>query len=106
MADLIFVQGDTAPAISAVLHEADDADAPIDLTGCDVMFQMRKPDDRRYTVNAAAEIEDDEAGQVKYEWGPNDLSVPGEYQAQWEITFGDGRVQTTKTPITVEVRRQ
>lgn len=105
MADLSFVQGDTAPDISAVLHE-ENGTAPIDLTGATVAFQMRKPDDRRYTVNAQAEIEDEEAGQVKYAWGPNDLSVVGDYQVQWQITFGDGRIQTTKTPITLEVRRQ
>jgi Rib/alpha/Esp surface antigen-like repeat protein len=105
MADIV-VQGDTGPDVVAVLHEEGSVTSPIDLTGATVAFQMRKPDDRRYTVNALATIEDATAGQVRYEWGPNDLAVPGDYQAQFEITFPNGKVQTTKTPLTIEVRRQ
>jgi hypothetical protein len=51
---LTFVQGDTAPDITAVIHEEDDETAVVDLTSASVRFQMRKVDDRRYRVNAAA----------------------------------------------------
>lgn len=105
MADITLVQGDTAPDLVAVLHEEDDV-TPINLTDCTVAFQMRKADDRRYTVNAVMVIEDAPNGQVRYEWAENDLAVPGEYQGQFEITFSDGKVQTTRVPFTIEVRRQ
>jgi len=107
VADLELTQGDTAPDIQYKLHEAGNPNAPLDLTGATVAFQMRKPDDRRYTVNAQATVDaDPTTGLVTYEWGPNDLAVPGEYQGQFEVTYQDGKIQTTKTPFTIEVRRQ
>lgn len=106
MSDITVVQGDTAPDIVAVIHEEDDASTPIDLTNATVVFQMRKADDRRYTVNATATVDDGPGGVVRYEWGDNDLAIHGEYQAQFEITFQDNKIQTTRVPFTIEVRRQ
>lgn len=107
MSDLELTQGDTAPDIQYKLHAAGNANDPVNLTDCSVAFQMRKPDDRRYTVNGDATIVGDPTdGRVKYEWGPNDLAVPGTYQGQFEVTYSDAKIQTTKTPITIEVRRQ
>ena len=104
---LTFVQGDTGPDIEATIHLEDPSTTPVDLTGVlGVRFQMRKPDDRRFTVNAAASVVDDEAGMVKYSWGANDLSVPGVYDCQWEVTFADSRVITTAFPVSITVRRQ
>jgi len=105
MADITLVSGDTAPDLTATLTFKDTGD-PVDLTDCDVRFQMRKPDDRRYTVNAVADLVDENAGTVSYSWGPNDLSVPGLYQAQWTITYPDGKIETTDPPHSIEVRRQ
>jgi hypothetical protein len=98
------VQGDTAPAIRGqILYEA--TNAPLNVTGSAVRFQMRKSDDRRFTVNALASVVDGAAGQVSYAWAANDLAVPGEYLVQWEVTFPTLRVQTTATS-TITVRRQ
>ncbi len=101
-----FVQGNTGPDISAVLHEEDDTDSPINLTGATVKFQMRKPDDQLFTVDAAATVGTPAAGEVSYSWAATDLSVPGEYDVQWEITFSDGKIQTTAVPNRVLVRRR
>lgn len=101
---LTFVQGDTAPAITAPLTHDSDGSA-VNLTGCTVRFQMRKGNDRRFTVNEVATLVDAPTGQVEYVWGPNDLAVPGDYQVQWEVTYVDARVQTTDTS-TITVRRQ
>jgi len=103
---LTFVQGDTAPDLQATLHDADDSTDVLDLTGATVRFQMRRPDDRRFTVNAEAEILDEDAGTVRYRWGANDLNVPGDYLVQWEVTYADARIQTTATANTITVRRQ
>lgn len=103
---LVFVQGDTAPDITATLHLEADPQTPIPLTGSTVRFQMRKSDDRRFTVNAAATITSALDGQVSYSWGPNDLATPGEYIVQWEVTYPGGRIQTTATTETLTVRRQ
>lgn len=102
---LTFVTGNTRPAILGVIHEEGDPDAVIDLTGCTVRFQMRKEDDRRFTVNAAAQIIDADTGAVKYQWATNDLNVPGIYLVQWEVSFADTSTQTTALPVEIEVRR-
>jgi len=104
---LTFVQGDTAPNITAFLHEEDDPSSVLDLSQAQgVSFQMRKQDDHRYTVNAAATILDAPAGRVSYSWGANDLSMPGTYVVQWEVTYLGGRIQTTSPEVTITVRRQ
>jgi hypothetical protein len=106
---LTFVQGDTAPDITAIIHEEDDISSVIDLSSglvSGVRFQMRRSDDRRYQVNSAATVVDGPTGRVSYSWGPNDLSVPGTYVVQWEVTYQGGRVQTTSPEVTVTVRRQ
>jgi hypothetical protein len=101
-----FVQGDTGPTLVATLHDQSDPNIPLDLTDATVKFQMRKADDKRYTVNATADIVDAVSGRVSYSWGQNDLAVPGDYESQWEVTFVDGMVQTTATPNVITVRRQ
>lgn len=101
---LTFVQGDTAPAISATITRTTDGTV-VNLTGATVSFQMRKVDDRRFTVNATASVGTPTEGTVSYDWAPNDLSTPGRYVVQWEVTYGDGRIQTTAQE-TIEVRRQ
>lgn len=103
---ITFVQFDTAPDIKAVLHREDEPTVPLDLTGCTVRFQMRKKDDKRYTVNASATIVAPASGQVKYSWGASDLQHAGEYIVQWEVTFPGGLVQTTAPEDVVNVRRQ
>lgn len=103
---LTFVQGDTAPDIQATLHQEDDLSVLTNLTGCTVRFQMRRPDDKRYQVSALATVIDALTGKVAYSWGPNDLSVPGTFFVQWEVTYPSGRVQTTAQETEITVRRQ
>lgn|SRR5512141_58816 len=104
---LTFVQGDTAPDITAQIHEEDSPLVAVDLTTASgVRFQMRKTDDRRFTVNASASITDAANGLVSYSWGPNDLATPGDYQIQWEVTYAGGRIQTTAPTETITIRRQ
>ena len=102
----VFVQGNTGPDIVGQLHSATDATVPIDLDRCSVKFQMRKPDDTMFTVDSAARITNSSQGLVAYTWGANDLSVPGEYDVQWEVTFPDYKVQTNSEPNRILVRRR
>lgn len=103
---LVFVTGDTAPDLHGTIHDASDPTTPVDLTDATVRLQMRKSDDRRFTVNAEAEVLDAEAGKVRYRWAANDLANQGEYLVQWEVTYPDARIQTTAVPNTIQVRRQ
>jgi hypothetical protein len=101
---LTFVQGDTAPAITAQIVK-ESSGVAVDLTNAAVKFQMRKEDDKRFTVNAVANLITAVEGRVSYDWAANDLATPGEYLVQWEVTFPNTRIQTTAT-TTVTVRRQ
>ena len=103
---LTFVQGDTAPDITAVIHEEDAPASVTDLTGASVKFQMREAVGKRYRVNAAATITDAANGAVSYSWGPNDLAQDGTFIVQWEVTYPGGRIQTTSPEVTITVRRQ
>jgi len=102
---ITLVQGDTAPVLRGTITNDDDGE-PLDLTDCDVFFQMRKKDDSRYTINSACDITSAVGGQVAYTLGPNDLNTPGEYQAQFEVHYSDETEQTTHNVMTVFVRRQ
>lgn len=104
--EAIFVQDDTSPEIAAQLHEELNESVPVDLNGCTVKFQMRKPDDREFTVDAAATITNPAEGLVSYTWAPGDLHVFGEYDVQWQVTYGDGKKQTTTLPNRILVRRR
>ena len=107
MANLVFVQGDTLPILRGAIHKQGDSSSPTDLThATGVKFQMRKTEDIRYTVDAAAVVVNAAQGLVTYSWAAGDLSAPGDYQTQWEVTFSDGKVQTTATPVVITVRRQ
>lgn len=103
---LTFVQGDTGPDIEATIYLEDDPTTVTDLSDCDVRFQMRRDEDRRYMVNSPAVVTDAATGAVRYSWGANDLNMPGTYQAQFEVTFPGGRVITTAPLVTLTVRRQ
>ena len=106
MSDVTFVQGDTSPPITAALKNPDES--AFNLTPIDtVRFQMKKPNDRRYTVDALATIVGAPTdGNVKYDWADNDLDVPGEYIGQWELHYLDGKIETTDPVNTITVRRQ
>jgi len=105
MTDIVLVQGDTRPVLNAVLM-IQGTTTPINLTNCSVKFQMRRSDDKQYTVNGACSVVDAVAGSVSYTLGTNDLNTPGDYVVQFEVTYPDTRVQTTATLIPIKVRRQ
>lgn len=102
---LTFVEGDTGPVLNGLIVQTGTT-TPVNLTGATVKFQMRKDNDRRYQVDAAGTIVNPTAGTVSYTWGANDLANPGEYLAQWEVTFASGVKQTTDPQVELIVRRQ
>ena len=106
MSDLQVVQGDDKPDVIGTLYDSL-TNAPMDLTDvASVRFQMREANDRRYTINAAALVTDAANGKVRYSWAADDLSRPGNFQAQWELHFTDTTIQTTDPPNTITIRRQ
>lgn len=93
MAEAIFVQGDTAPAVTGQILKSDGTARSL-TDVLELRFQMRRSAGAKYTVDAVASITDAATGSVKYEWEDNDLSVAGgDYIAQWQITY-EGDVLT------------
>ena len=86
-------QNDTRPAIAANLTDANAA--AVNLTGATVKFSMRVEPAGTVKVKAAtATIDDAEAGQVSYNWTASDTNTADDYEAEFQVTFAGGAVQT------------
>jgi hypothetical protein len=97
---------DRLPVVDAVLGFEGGAVADL-TTATAVHFIMRdrgKPAGAA-KVDAPAIILDPLLGTVRYEWAIGDTDVPSVYNAEWEVTYEDGRKQTfpTKSYHTINV---
>ncbi len=100
------VTGDTRPVITGTIHARDDESDLEDLTGCTVNFQMRRLRDRRLMVDAEADIVTAVSGSVTYTLDVNDTAIPGDYGIEWQVTYPDGRKQTTADLREITIRRR
>jgi len=78
-------QNDTRPSYVAQLLQDGSA---VDLAGATVRFHMGS------VVDAPATIVDASTGVVRYDWLATDTAVAGTYNAEFEVTFSDGAVET------------
>jgi len=85
-------QNDTAPIILVTLKDGNDA--VVDLTAATAMFKMRAVGQTTVKTSASAIIHNADAGQVRYEWAASDTDTIGSYEAEFQITFVDGKVET------------
>lgn len=92
MADFYLKAADTKPDLTATLLDA--AGVAVNLTGATVEFAMKKNGGSSTKVSAAATLVTPSAGTVKYVWQSADTDTPGDYNAEFEVTFGDGTVLT------------
>ena len=84
---------DTRPAITANLTDANDA--TVNLTGASVKFNMRVDPAGAIKINlGTAVIENAEAGQVSYSWSSDNTDTADDYEAEFQVTFAGGAVQT------------
>lgn len=104
MSDFTMKANDTLPSIAATLSREDDPQE-LNLTGATVHFVMRGSNAASAKLDKLATIVNAEAGQVRYDWAGGDTQVPGEYRAEWEVTFSDGSRQTfpTRTYHTISI---
>ena len=89
--DITLKRGDTRHAIKAILKD-NDGD-PVDLTGCEIKFIMA-PLGRRATVCREPYIADAGHGEVWVVWVPGETGISGVYQAELEVVYPDGKVET------------
>lgn len=90
-------KGDTLPEINASLTTGPDADTQVavDLTTATSTILVIKPvAGGSSTRLTGAIVGSPTLGNVKYVWQAGDTSVAGSYDAEWEITFGAGKIQT------------
>ena len=85
-------QNDTVPSLRAALQNGS-GDA-VDITGATCQFHMRVLGQTAVTVDASAQIIDEETGIVQYNWIAADTDTVGSYQAEFEVTYPDGTVET------------
>jgi hypothetical protein len=105
MADIL-VAGDTGPAITGTIHKRGDTSDIEILTGATVKFQMRRARDRKLMVDTAATVIDAASGTVSYALDVNDTAIAGDYVYQWEVTYTDGKIQTTFETKELTIRRR
>jgi hypothetical protein len=100
--DTFFLKrGDTGPALQRqCLDEAGD---PLNITGATVRFSMRARGGDVVVNRAAASIVDAATGIVRYAWQAADTDEAGAFDAEFEITYLDGSVETVPNAGMIEV---
>lgn len=89
MADYTLKQHDTFPSFDATL--TDSLGAAINLTGSTVRVYMSSG---ATLINGSCTIVSPTAGTVTYTWVTGDTNTIGDYNVEWEITYGSGAIET------------
>jgi len=100
-------QGDDLPVLTVVLRDGNKL--PIDITGAAVKFLMKLENSTSLKIDSTGvTIDDSTGGQVTYPWSTGDLDTDGSYLAEFEITFGSGKILTCPSDeeIDVIIRRE
>tara|TARA_B110000858_G_scaffold11968_1_gene12237 strand:- start:437 stop:760 length:324 start_codon:yes stop_codon:yes gene_type:complete len=85
-------ENDTTPSLRAALKNG--SGDPVDLIGTTVKFHMRPIGSSTASIDATASVISEPNGIVQYNWVAGDTSDIGSYQAEFEVTYSDGNVET------------
>lgn len=85
-------QNDTSPSLQATLK--DGADNAVDLTGATVRFHMRQLGTQTVKVDDDATVSDADNGVVYYQWSASDTDTIGSFEAEFEVTFSGGEIES------------
>ena len=84
---------DTASFITRDLKDA--FGAPVNVTGASVVFSMRvKPAGTLKVTRQTCAIVAAGTGRVRYEWVAADTDTADEYEGEFQVTYGNGKIQT------------
>lgn len=75
----------------------------VDLTGCSVRFHMRKIGSSQAKTDAPASITDADNGIVVYAWSAQDTDTVGSFEAEFEVTFTGGEIESFPNNRFIEV---
>jgi hypothetical protein len=86
-------QNDTASFLTRDLKDA--FGAPVNVTGATVKFSMRVKPAGSIKVDAQlAVIVTAGTGRVRYEWLAANTDTADEYEGEFQVEYGNGRIQT------------
>lgn len=100
------VQGDTRPALVVNLTDDTTGD-PLSIVGATALLKFRPVGEENVLTTLTGSISNGANGQVVFYWAqdPSSLDVPaGDYEAEIEITFADGQIQTVYDLLKFKVR--
>lgn len=105
MAHFVIKQGDNFPHVRAQISQEDMSQ--VSLGSATVRFLMTSQNGVRQ-VEGTADIIDDANGIVEYQWQDGNTDIHGNYKAEFEITYGDGRKTTVPADkyIIVSITKQ
>lgn len=85
-------RNDTSPILNATLKDGDGA--AVDLAGTSVALKMKAVNDTSLKVDSACTIVDASNGKVRYTWAATDTNTRGSYQAEFQVTYSGGAIET------------
>lgn len=90
MATFYIKKNDTSPSLVYVLRPT-----TVDLTGADVVFNMRASD-RTMKISRAPAVIVIESGTptVRYDWQTGDTDTAGQFLFEFEVTYSSGAIET------------
>jgi hypothetical protein len=103
------VQGDTAPPISSRLTDSGEA---VNLSNAsNVFFHMENRYEKKVIEDDLAgrvNIVDEASGDVEYVWRPGDTDKIGSYEAEWQVLYNDGKIETfpSRGKVEIEITEQ
>ena len=92
-------RGDTSPAIRYALEPA-----TVVLTGATVRFQMRARNGAVLMDVAALVVTATGTPTVEYSWQAGDTATAGLYEAEFRVTYADGKIETFPNDGFIPVR--
>lgn len=85
-------QNDTSPTADIICLDADGA--VVNVLDATVVFRMKSITDGTLKVEASGTVVNGEAGHVRYVWQTGDTDTVDRYNAEFELTFVDGSIET------------
>jgi hypothetical protein len=82
-------QGDTSPSVTFSLSPG-----TVNLAGASVVFNMRLKKGALKISRGTAEIVTPSPPVVRYNWSANDTNTPGLYEAEFEVTYANGKIES------------